>query len=48
MVGEYIADNVDNAIKKSRKVIAVIPPNFVTSPWCIEEIYITQADSYII
>ena len=42
-VGEYIANNVTNAINKARKVIAVVSPNFVRSPWCVEEVHMTHA-----
>ena len=43
LVGKDIADNVIDAINKSRKVIAVVSPNFVRSPWCIEEVHMTHA-----
>ena len=41
-VGEYIANNVANAIEKSRKVVAVISPNFVRSQWCVEEVHLAH------
>ena len=40
--GEDILDNVEMAIKKSRKVIAVISPNFVRSGWCMDELQMTR------
>ena len=35
--GVAIIDNVADAIKKSRKVLAVLSPNFLSSDWCIDE-----------
>ena len=41
--GEDILDNVEMAIKKSRKVIAVISPNFARSGWCVDELQMTRS-----
>ena len=43
LVGEFIANNIANAIAKSRKTIAIITPNFVRSPWCVEEVHMAHA-----
>ena len=43
LVGEYIADNITKGIESSRKVVAVISPNFVRSGWCREEVLLTHA-----
>ena len=40
--GEDILDNVEMAIRKSRKVIAVLSPNFANSPWCVDELQMTR------
>ena len=39
LAGEFIMDNVEEAILTSRKVIAVVSPNFVDSQWCSTEIH---------
>ena len=41
--GLDIVDNVEMAIKKSRKVIAVVTPNFAESLWCIDELQMTRS-----
>ena len=43
IIGEYIVDNIVHAIVNSRKVIAVITPNFLKSKWCVDEVYMTHA-----
>ena len=40
--GEDILDNVEMAIRKSRKVIAVLSPNFANSQWCLDELQMTR------
>ena len=40
--GEDILDNVEMAIRKSRKMIAVLSPNFANSPWCLDELQMTR------
>ena len=34
-LGEYISDNIAHAIKNSRKIVAIISPNFLHSHWCL-------------
>ena len=41
--GEDILDNVEKAIRKSRKVIAVLSPNFASSQWCLDELQMTRS-----
>ena len=41
VVGPPIIDNIQTAIESSRKVIAIVSPNFLTSDWCIEEVQMT-------
>ena len=41
--GEDILDNAEMAVKKSRKVIAVILPNFARSGWCVDELQMTRS-----
>ena len=40
--GEDILDNVEMAIRKSRKVIAVLSPNFARSQWYRDEMQMTR------
>ena len=41
--GVAILDNVADAIKKSRKVMAVLSPNFLSSDWCIDELHMSRS-----
>ena len=41
--GVAIIDNVAEAIKKSRKIIAVVSPNFLASDWCIDELHMSRS-----
>ena len=43
LAGEAIMENVEHAIRSSRKVIAVISPNFVDSQWCSTELNCTNS-----
>ena len=40
--GWDIADNIKDAIVKSRKVIAIMSPDFIKSKWCSREIQMTD------
>ena len=40
--GEDIVDNIKEAIVKSRKVIAIMSPDFLKSRWCCREIQMTD------
>ena len=42
LAGIPIVDNIMDAIQNSRKVIAVVSPNFLKSQWCNEEIHLTD------
>ena len=42
ILGEDILDNIEVAIRKSRKVIAVLSPNFADSGWCVDELQMTR------
>ena len=41
--GDAISDNIERAIRASRKVLVVMSPNFVRSDWCIEEVQIARS-----
>ena len=41
--GVAIIDNVADAIRKSRKVLAVLSPNFLSSDWCIDELHMSRS-----
>ena len=41
--GVDIIDNIQQAIRTSRKVLVVMSPNFVRSDWCIEEVQMTRS-----
>ena len=43
VVGEAIIDNVEEAIKNSKKVLAVLSPNFIASGWCIDELHMARS-----
>ena len=38
-----IIDNVEDAIRSSRKVLVIMSENFVNSDWCIEEVNMTMS-----
>ena len=40
--GRDIADNIEDAIRQSRKVVGVISPDFMTSNWCCTEMQMTS------
>ena len=42
LAGIPIVDNIVEAIQVSRKVIAVVSPNFLKSDWCSQEIHLTN------
>mgnify|MGYP001552012437 CR=1 FL=1 len=41
--GEDVADNITKAIKSSRKVLAIMSPDFLKSRWCCLEVQMTDA-----
>ena len=43
MPGSLIADNIEQAIKNSRRVVMIVSENFLRSQWCLEEVYMTTS-----
>ena len=43
MAGCDIVDNIEQAIRSSRKVLVIMSKNFLRSFWCIEEVYMTRS-----
>ena len=43
MPGNFISDNIEQAIRSSRKVLVIMSENFLRSGWCIEEVHMTWA-----
>ena len=41
--GFDIVDNIQAAIRSSRKVLVVMSENFVNSDWCVEEVQMTRS-----
>ena len=41
--GLPIVDNIEDAIRCSRKVIVIMSENFVNSDWCVEEVHMTMS-----
>ena len=41
--GLDIIDNIEDAIRSSRKVLVIISENFVNSDWCVEEVNMTMS-----
>ena len=43
LAGCFIVDNIDEAIRNSRKVLVVLSTNSVQSAWCTEEVEMTKS-----
>ena len=41
--GFDIVDNIQAAIRSSRKVLVIMSENFVNSDWCVEEVQMTRS-----
>jgi hypothetical protein len=41
--GLDIADNIEDAIRSSRKVIVIVSPSFLESRWCVREVHMTDS-----
>ena len=42
ILGEDILDNAELALRRSRKVVAVVSPNFAQCGWCDDELQMTR------
>ena len=43
LAGCDIVDNIEQAIRSSRKVLVIMSENFLRSDWCIEEVHMTRS-----
>jgi toll-like receptor 13 len=41
--GVYIGDNIEKAIRSSRKVVLIMSENFLQSHWCLQEVHMTTS-----
>ncbi|KAH9488321.1 hypothetical protein Btru_063777 [Bulinus truncatus] len=45
VAGSYIASNILNAVKESRKTLVVLTKNFMDSQWCIQELQMANMET---
>ncbi|KAH9488320.1 hypothetical protein Btru_063775 [Bulinus truncatus] len=45
VAGSYIASNILNAVKESRKTLVVLTKNFMDSQWCIHELQMANMET---
>ena len=43
LAGIDIIDNIEDAIRSSRKVLVIMSENFMNSDWCVEEVHMTMS-----